>query len=208
MLVWRDTSDTGTTKKRRPSWLDDEADFSSMPCTEGYLWTPTHYASVLSFRADANWTDIGDGWSCALYEPLAPQYYLRNLKCTLWIDLEDVDGTFWQIPALLRPDGLPAIGMKNKQVITADGFKWERLAPSPRLVRALECALEMRPHCEDDFENMEDPDQLATCMMAILESAYYFNAPTIGCMALLGDTLLYKGCQVACAVLSLEHGED
>ena len=202
MLVWRDVSGSG--KKRRPSWLDTDADFSSAPCTEGYLWTPTHYASLLTFRPDATWTDVGDGWSCSLYDTFEPRWYVRQLKCSLWIDLEDVDGTMWSIPALLRPDGLPAIGMRNKASICDGMLVWDRLAPSDRLARALECAQDMRPHCETNFENMDDPAQLINTMIAVIESAYNLNLETIACMGLIGDTLLYQGCKFTCAVITGE----
>ena len=198
MLVWKDVSNTN--KKRRPEWLDADADFSCMPSVDGHLWTPTYYAPLLALR-DVEWVNVGDNWQCAQYDTFQPKWYLRDLKCSLWIDVLDVDGTAWQVPALLRPDGLPAIGMKNRAVMTENGLEWERFAPSERLARALECAQAMRPHCEEDFETLEDPNTLMDTMLAVLESAYNLNAGTIACMGLMGDVILHQGCKFACAVV-------
>ena len=199
MLVWLDRS--GCNKLRRPEWFDEDATMAGMPSSMGYLWTPQKYAPMLTYRQDVTWRNVGDDWQVAQYDDLEPEEYLRDLHCSLWIQVIDVDGSVWPVPAILRPDGLPAIGMKNRAQVIDGKLEWDRVAPSPRLSRALECAQELRPHAEANFDTLETTEQLLEGMLAILEAAYNMNGGTIATLGLLGDVLLYKGCKMACAVL-------
>ena len=204
MLVWLDRS--GCNKLRRPEWFDDDAPMAGMPSSMGYLWTPQKYAPMLCYRQDVTWHDVGGDWQVAQYSDFEPEQYERRLDCALWIAVIDVDGARWNVPAILRPDGLPAIGMKNRAKVVDGALQWERAAPSTRLARALECAQELRPHAEANFDTLESTEQLLDGMLAILEASYNLGAGTIAALGLMGDVLLYKGCKMSCAVLEEVDG--
>lgn len=199
MIVWRDTKDGG--KRRRPAW-DDEHALVSMDADGGRLWTLAAYAEQLG-RRDVRWYDVGDHWQAAQYLDFEPARWVRKLDCALVINVVDVDGEVWPVPAMLRPEGVPAIGMRHRAEIVDGEMVWSREAPTERMRRALDSCQELRPLAEAGWEGA-DREAMLSGLLAVIEAGFNLPAQTVAALGLIGDVLLDKGLAVACGVIN-EH---
>ena len=201
MLVWLNTR----RKPTPPPWLagDEEVHRWATMATldQGTLWCAVKYAEKLGFRHDAEWVDIGGDWKAALYSPLEPEEYTRDLNDALVIDVVDVTGIRWHIPALLDLEGRPAIGMRNRVVTAEDGsLEIQRDPATPRMAEAIQAAQEARTHAEADWEGCDTMTMVAW-LLPILAAVYHIDVGTLGRLGLVGDVLLAKGLKRACGML-------
>ncbi len=198
MLVWRSTDTAG---HRCPPWLEDaDGRFASSATGEGAtLWTPAKYRDMLAMRTDAEWEPCAREWEVAQYQPIDPSDYLRDMPDAGAIQVRDVTDAVWMVPAILRPDGAPAVGMRNVVDFGGDG-QVRRVPANPRTAAALQAAQEARPYAECDWNGV-DAAQMLAWMLACLECVYHINGGSLGVLGLVGDTLLDKGMRMVCGVL-------
>jgi hypothetical protein len=198
MIVWQDTH------RRRmvtPPWLQG-AHVHRVHHEGGDLLAVggAAVAACLGWREGHEWVDVGDGWSATLYDndPRSADL-LRQQHWAMTISVLDARGRPWLVPAILSPDGFPAVAQTRR--LTADGWVRE---PATDLARAAVDACQAARARLDDLGAV-DLDTQGSWIGAVLEAVYHTNALTVAKLGLVDDVLVRHGLRMACG--RMDRGE-
>jgi hypothetical protein len=190
MIVWKTTAED----RSPPPWLPDGS--ARYDLVDGTLWTLRRYQSRLGVT-DASWIELPAGRRVALYGPVDPRHYLRDLHWSLPAPVTDAHGRTWTVPLVLDPDGRGVFAREHR--FDAAAGEWVSQAVSPLARRAVEA-------CEAAAPTIHDPETAAAVpleiqierLCAVLEATHHLDAASITRLGLIDDVLLLHGLRVAC----------
>lgn len=176
----------------KPRWLDGCADLQQ----SGIYWWVGDPIAKPNFER-LKWTPTANGWAVAQdHRPLDPSEYLRPRRWAMSIIVEDARGVDWMVPAILAPDGVPAVAQVRRRV----NGEWQREYVSDAQEAAVDAALAVRSGVAMTLEEQSD------AVAAIMEVAYFLDAETIGALGLMDDVLAVHALKMAAGMV--DHAED
>jgi len=135
---------------------------------------------------DLEWHATTDGWSVALSGEPDLGALSRDLPWGMRLVVEDGRKRQWVIPAILGPDGTPAVSRVRRLV---DG-KWVREDCDERQTAAIEA-------CQSFLNSELDHDTQTFAILSVLECVLHCDAATLGVLGLIDDVLVYQGLRCA-----------
>ena len=180
-LYWQAPCETA-----RPGWLEGCHNVQNAGC---YWWVGS---PVVRPNFDkCKWLPTAKGWKVAQCDPsidLSP--YLRERRWHNPLEVVDTRGRSWFIPAMLTPDGVPAVAQTRRRV----NGEWVREYVDDAQEAAVEAALAIRANAELTLDEQSDS------MLAIIETAYHLDAETVAVMGFLDDVIVCHGLRKAAGV--------
>ena len=172
-----------TTPDLKPTWLDGCADVQS---AGAYWWVGD--AMIVPDWSAVEWIDAAPGWKVSRpVDDIDLTRYLRDRRWHVPIEVVDTRGRTWFIPAILAPDGVPAVAQVRRLV---DG-EWVREFVDDSQSAAVEACQAFRSGAEMDL------DQQCNALTAILACAYHLDPTTIGVLGMVDDVLVVHGLRAA-----------
>lgn len=175
MIVWRKHN-----HNECPPWLDGSANVQH----RGSMWWVA--PPPLGPSGDMTWLATADGWEVAVCGDPDMGALIRELPWGMRLVVQDGRKRDWIIPAILGPDGVPAVARVRRLV---DG-KWVREDCDDRQSAAVEA-------CES-FRNADlEHDAQTFAVLSVLECTYHIDATSLGVLGLIDDVLVYQGLRCA-----------
>lgn len=142
---------------------------------------------------DLEWTETADGWSVAICGDVGLEAHIRDLPWGMRMVVEDGRKREWIIPAILGPDGTPAVSRVRRLV----AGKWVREDCDELQTAAVEA-------CESFRATELDHDEQTFAILSVLECTYYIDATSLGVLGLIDDVLVHQGLRCASGLI---HGD-
>jgi len=176
-----------TTPGLKPAWLEGCPDAQNCGV---YWWVGD--AMVVPDWSTVEWVETSPGWAAAkVVAEIDRARYLRDRKWHMPIVVEDTRGRIWHIPAILAPDGVPAVAQVRRLV---DG-KWVREFVDDNQEAAVEACQRFRS------DQCMDLDEQSNAVLAILSCAYHLDPATMGALGMLDDVLVLHALKAASGLL-------
>ena len=187
MLYWE-----APTEQDRPRWLDG---CENVQNAGRYWWvgSPLFHPNF----QECTWTATAKGWSVCQAGGFNPSAYVRPGRWAMILLVEDARGNEWRVPALLAPDGVPAVAQVRKRI----NGEWVREYVDESQQAAIEAAQMVRSGAAMTLEEQSDATS------AIMENAYYIDADTFAVLGLIDDVLAVNALKMAAAMMEESHGE-
>jgi hypothetical protein len=187
-LFWK-----APTEQARPRWLEGCADV--VQCGV-YWWVGSPLIHPQFDRCE--WIPTAQGWAVAApVDKIEMIPYLRPRNWWAALTVEDARGREWIVPAILAPDGVPAVAKVRRRV----NGEWVREYVDESQEVATEAALAVRNEVPMTLDEQSD------ACLAILETAYFIDADTIAALGFLDDVLAVHALKHA-AGLGDYHGSE
>ena len=181
MLYWK-----APNEQAKPQWLDG---CPNAQCCGVFWWvgSPLYHAPFERLE----WLETSDGWAVASHGELDASEYLRERRWAVTMIVEDARGVDWTVPAILAPDGVPAVAQVRRRV----NGQYVREFVSAAQEAAVDAALAVRSNTPLTLEEQTD------ACLAILETTYHIDGDTFAVLGLIDDVLAVHCLKMAAAVL-------
>lgn len=198
MIIYRDRRLT----PRHPLWLSGCANLARVDLVGGGCLVAAGDPWRLALREDQEWHELEDGWEVCLDGEPEQELLLRSAPGLSSIEVIDANERTWLVPAVLTPDGRPAMPMRLGIVghDLVDGQRvprWDR-RPTPAQQRLIAIATAVRG--ELDAGTFRDLPAATAAEMTgqLLAATYHLTPSVVGALSLLDDRICIRAL-LACA---------